>query len=292
MDVNLSLYKSAFEFLEVAGPFLYTKETVNNLILGVSERLVKDPEAFKNPFFATVTDESGQIVLAAVMTPPHNLILAGGDQFDVGISVLIAHLQAEQIAIPGVIGPVEIADHFVQTWKGLQLENSTVGMNQRVYELRRVRMPEQVPGEFWGAREEDVPTVAVWLQAFEEEAIGKCNDLDLERAERLVENDNVFVWLNKGQPRAMAIKLRPIAHSVTIGGVYTPPEYRRQGYATALVAHLSQHLLDQGYQFVNLFTDLSNPTSNSIYKKIGFHPVCDFRMYEITGSLADPDGLS
>ncbi len=79
----------------------------------------------------------------------------------------------------------------------------------------------------------------------------------------------------------MAMKTLPIAHSITINGVYTPPENRCQGYATALVAHLSQHLLDLGYKFVNLFTDLENPTSNSIYQKIGYHPVCDFRMYSI-----------
>ncbi len=28
-----------------------------------------------------------------------------------------------------------------------------------------------------------------------------------------------------------------------------------------------------------LFTDLSNPTSNSIYQKIGYRPVCDFTEY-------------
>jgi hypothetical protein len=38
---------------------LYARETVNNLILGVSERLVNNPKAYENPFFATVADEDG-----------------------------------------------------------------------------------------------------------------------------------------------------------------------------------------------------------------------------------------
>ena len=84
---------------------------------------------------------------------------------------------------------------------------------------------------------------------------------------------------NQRDARLYGVEDAPIAHSITIGGVYTPPEHRRKGYATALVARLSQHLLGLGYQFVNLFTDLSNPTSNSIYCKIGYNPVCDFRMY-------------
>ena len=94
----------------------------------------------------------------------------------------------------------------------------------------------------------------------------------------MITGGQVFVWEHHGEPVSMAIKTRPIAHSITVSGVYTPPEYRRQGYATALVARLSQHLLDSGYKFINLFTDLGNPTSNSIYRKIGYHPVCDFRM--------------
>jgi hypothetical protein len=67
---------------------------------------------------------------------------------------------------------------------------------------------------------------------------------------------------------------------VTVSAVYTPREQRQHGYASALVARLSQHLLDMGYEFVTLFTDLENPTSNAIYQKIGYHPVIDFRSYK------------
>ena len=57
--------------------------------------------------------------------------------------------------------------------------------------------------------------------------------------------------------------------------MYTPPEYRRKGYASSCVAALSKTLLDKGYQYCFLFTDLANPTSNSIYQKIGYKPVCN-----------------
>jgi hypothetical protein len=66
---------------------------------------------------------------------------------------------------------------------------------------------------------------------------------------------------------------------VSVGPVYTPPERRGRGYATACVAALSQTILDEGWAFCTLFTDLANPTSNSIYQKIGYHPVCDFAEY-------------
>ena len=53
------------------------------------------------------------------------------------------------------------------------------------------------------------------------------------------------------------------------------PEFRARGYATAAVAALSQQLLDSGRTFCSLYTDLSNATSNSIYRRIGYLPVAD-----------------
>jgi predicted GNAT family acetyltransferase len=60
-----------------------------------------------------------------------------------------------------------------------------------------------------------------------------------------------------------------------IGYVYSPPEWRGRGYATACVARVSQRVLDSGLQFCFLYTDLSNPTSNSIYRRLGYRPVYD-----------------
>jgi predicted GNAT family acetyltransferase len=61
--------------------------------------------------------------------------------------------------------------------------------------------------------------------------------------------------------------------------VYTPPSRRGRGYASACVAALSAMLLGGGRRFCYLFTDLANPTSNRIYAKIGYRPVCDVDVY-------------
>jgi len=279
MTIHLSTYQNAPTFLAYAGPMLYARETVNNLILGVSQHLVDDPEAYENPFFAVVRADDGDIILTAVMTPPHNLILAGEEQADLGFHALITHLQNNKIQVPGVVAPVEIAERFTWAWKRQVAEAGEVTMRMRVYELRQVQMPYNPPGEFRMANKADIPTIAKWGQAFEAEAMGKSHDLDYVRAENLITQGKVFIWSLDDEPVSMALKNRPIAHSITVGGVYTPPEQRRQGFAGTLVAHLSQHLLNEGYQFVNLFTDLDNPTSNKIYQEVGYHPVCDFRAY-------------
>jgi len=278
--MQVSQLINASEFLDIAGGMLYANETENNLILGVAERLVRDPEAYQNPFFAVVSSDEGVLLLAVLMTPPHNLILAGDKGFQAGVSALVNHLKEHPQNIPGVIGPAHIARCFARKWQNVMKQTSQLHMRQKVYELSAVHLPPMPSGHFRSAGTGDFSQVTEWLHAFEREALGKPRDSDPERSKTLINKGNIFVWEYDEMIVSMAMKTRPIAHSITISGVYTPSEHRQQGYATALVARLSQHLLDSGYQFVNLFTDLGKPTSNSIYRKIGYHPVCDFRKYD------------
>jgi len=75
------------------------------------------------------------------------------------------------------------------------------------------------------------------------------------------------------------MRTRPLVNGISVSLVYTPPELHKKGYATATVAALSYLQIEAGWQFVSLYTDLSNPTSNSIYQKIGYRSVCDSKEY-------------
>ncbi len=277
MEVELSIHKNAREFLDAVGKSLYKSEAVNSLILGVSERLIKYPGSCNNPLFVSVTTQSGALILAAVMTPPHNMILAGGDEFHQGFPLLFSYLEENNIAIPGLIGPKQIIDLVSQSWLPKSKYTMLVTMRQRIYALRNVSLPTMHSGAFQAARAEHIPLIASWIQEFEAESLGKNNPVNPERAGRLIKGGYMFVWEKDSEIVCMAMKTRSIKHSISIGCVYTPKIHRRKGYATALVACLSQHLLDKGYDFVTLFTDLDNPTSNSIYMKIGYYPICDFK---------------
>ena len=67
----------------------------------------------------------------------------------------------------------------------------------------------------------------------------------------------------------------PTPNGIRIGAVFTPPDLRRRGYASACVAAVSQSVLDAGRKFCFLYADIANPTSNHIYQEIGYQPVCD-----------------
>jgi len=118
-----------------------------------------------------------------------------------------------------------------------------------------------------------------WFEAFHEEVGGIMGSAEEAVDLRLSGGSSgLRVWWN-AEPVSIAGFGGPTPNGIRIGPVYTPPHLRRRGYATACVAALTQDLLSAGRRFVFLFTDLENPTSNSIYQQIGYRPVCDVDQY-------------
>jgi predicted GNAT family acetyltransferase len=276
-------FQTAGEFLAEAQPALEANEAANNLMYGLALRLQRAPERIKiPPYFAVVRRKRG-LQVAALMTPPHNLVVFSSDDDYSGeaFDLVARNLRQNNWPVPGVLGPREAALAFARVWQQLSNQPYEMSMHERVYELRKVILPPQPAGRMRLAEMADLEIVAQWIFAFYVEALpDELHSLTeaREAAETRIRDQEFYLW-DDGQPVAMAGRTRPTPNGCCIGPVYTPPELRGHGYATALTAGLSQVLLDSGKQFTALFTNLSNPISNSIYQKIGYRPVCDFDLY-------------
>ena len=116
-----------------------------------------------------------------------------------------------------------------------------------------------------------------WTRAFIHDA--GVPVVDVEAAvERQLGDGRLFVW-DHDRVVSMVGTSPPIAGVVRLGPVYTPPKARRRGYATALVADVSRRALAAGATKCMLYTDLANPTSNSIYQAVGFRRSNDAQEY-------------
>jgi hypothetical protein len=157
-------------------------------------------------------------------------------------------------------------------------------MKQMIYRLDNVNELEMSPGEMSRAVTKHTELVAKWMEAFSKvtsERLGP--DTALKKAQAAIKDSSAYLWIDK-LPVSIAMKARATRNGVAIAGVYTPPEYRNRGYATSCVASLSKLLLRSGYSFCSLYTDLSNPTSNSIYRKIGYKPVRESIVYSFNNT--------
>ena len=277
--MELTPYHNHKDFLDRVLPYLEEHEGSNHLMLGVAlniERYLAECQ----PFMAVIDHEEA-IITVALQTPPHNIIIYADDQVeDAALLLLINHLIADNQPVPGVIGPKVIAFRFSNLWFESTGKSVEPGMSLRFYQLTEVNPPQGIPGSFRAAERTEHDLLCSWHRAFyyETGVSGPVPD-SAAWADRVIANEQLFIWEVNGIPVSMAVQTRPTRRSRSISAVYTPPEHRRHGYASACVAHLSQLILDSGYKFAALFTDLKNPTSNKIYMAIGYVPICDVSEY-------------
>jgi len=270
-------HASAEEFLEHTRSALELNEAANSLMLGICGVLIEHPGRYREtPCLKTVTDEGG-LVLAALMTPPHNLIVYH-HQGDLrrGAQALIESVRRERWPVPGTVGPAETTSVVADVWTEHTGSPTRISQRLRAYELRRVAIPPPLRGRLRLATEGDLDLASAWYHAFQHEIHGQADKEDARRAagDRIQARD-IFLW-EDGRVVSIAMQNRPTRHGISVGLVYTPPELRGRGYATACVSELSRLLLDSGWEFCALFADLDNPISNRIYLRIGYRPVCDF----------------
>ncbi len=274
-------------FLERVQPFLEADEALNSLILGVNMRLVKHPDWTEvPPYQAAVEGEDGALHLVASITPPNNLLVAGApDVPEEALDVLALNLLEGGWDFPGVNGEKVLAGRAAAAWSRLTGQNYRVKMRLRAYELRQViPPPAPPPGYLRHARMDELDLMAQWRNAFTVESLHAEPDPNShEKVKRVIEAGSLYLWDDNG-PASIAASTRSTPRGISIGAVYTPPEKRGHGYASACVAALSQRMLDEGKEFCALFTDLDYPTSNSIYQKIGYQMVGDFQEYRFDKS--------
>lgn len=281
----LKSYVTATQFLEKMQRKLEQQEVLYGLMLGIALRLQAYPERIERPpYLATVTDTVGADT-AALMTPPYGLLLYSDQaQAEAALHLLARHLHDNGWTMPTVNGMTPLSTAFAQTWSQVHRVSYAIEREERIFELRKVQPLSYSTGTIRLATLADLDLVTQWIVAFNQEALGE-QETDSAATRRQVqvriEGQTLYLW-EDGQPVALAGITRPTQHGMAIGPVYTPPEWRGRGYATSLVAQVSQRLLEGGRQFCTLFTDLANPTSNSIYQKIGYRPVGDYTVYRFT----------
>lgn len=276
--VQVERFPDAQAFLDGAGPFLADREAEHNLLLGIAANLITDPDRPMTapPYFAAFRQDD-EVVAAALMTPPFNVVVSCVDAPD-AIAVLISDMDRGRFRAPGIIAPVDVARAFSERWAERHGMTAHQTMAERIYRVEHVRSPRGVPGEMRVAEWRDRDLLVDWTDAFLREALPHG---DPEQARALVDaalrtGSRIFyLWEVVGRPVSVAAVTGPTPNGIRVGPVYTPPADRGHGFASAVTAAASQAQLDQGRRFVFLFTDLANSTANKIYQAIGYEPVID-----------------
>jgi RimJ/RimL family protein N-acetyltransferase len=271
VSLTVRRHGDAASFLARAEDWLLAREAEHNLILGIAYALRSDPRTYDGPVYLATVESGGIVVGCGWRTPPFKF---GITRMPDGGPGALAIDAAEVVdTIPAVLGAEPEAVAFAEAWRRLRGGGAAhICQRNRIYQLDRVVPPARpAPGFLREAEEVDEPLLASWMTQFAQETGVHSRP---GAAARWIARRRAFVW-EDGEPVSLAAVVATTPHGVRIGGVFTPPALRGRGYASACVAELSGRMLAAGRRFCFLYTDLANPTSNAIYVRIGYRPVCD-----------------
>lgn len=273
------------EFAELVRPVLELDPLGNTNILTTVARLSTDerpPHA--EDCYGYWSDDEGRI-RAAFVAPHGHAVALSADMPAQAAAELPSIWQKSGRARPaGVFGQIAFAERIAADWAEL------TGGTYRAVPKRALRLfsfdeptpPDPAPrGEARHATLEETELATLWHAAFLVEC-GFAGAEDPTPAVRSrIEQRRQLMWTVDAVPVAQAVYTPIIAGTARIIGVYTPPEHRRNGYAAGLTWALSHQALADGAERVVLHTDLSNPTSNAIYQRLGYRPVYDSTEFEL-----------
>lgn len=279
-------YSDVCEFHKDTYNVLMQHEAQNMILLGNVLMGVKgeDKAGWRDPInwvMATVFDEN-DILLTAIMTPPHNMTLYATNN-DVNLRAINCLIEGlSEYDLPGVTTEKNLAEQFAEAYTVRKNMTFSTSMSQRIYELTAVSPDVKQMGTVRLFEEKDMHYLPYWVEAFN--AAGTYGNTKMLIPQNIneylyrVASKKLYVLEIEGAPVSMAGFTREMQTAVGVAFVYTPPYFCGKGYATACVAKLSQMALDNGFTRCVLYTDLLNPTSNSIYQKIGYTAICDSLM--------------
>ena len=280
--MRLKTYRDVHAFYRDTADVLMQHEAQNliplgNLIIGCEG---KDKTGWRDPanwLMAVVSDGEG-VRLTALMTPPHNLTLYATDNQtdDAALACLIEGIAATDFTVGGVMTEKSLAGRFARMHAEARGMSCEITCSQRIYELTRVNPEIHSAGALRLARESDMAFLPYWMAGFNQDAHGgPPTPPDAETGRYMIDGGRLYILEDGETPVSFARINREVKTLCGVGPVYTPPYFRNRGYATACVAGVSRLILERGFAKCVLYTDLANPTSNSIYQKIGYRPLCD-----------------
>jgi GNAT superfamily N-acetyltransferase len=263
------------EVVSRGGAWLVGHAIDANVIGSVLASTLAQPVAQRDPsLWLLVLDGSGQVAGVAMHRPEFELFLP---DLAPGAAERIAEtLTGRGIDVPGASGGIEAARAFCLAWHRLTGRTWEQVSAARVYVLDAVKPPGGVPGERGTASPADLDLVAAWADAFVAESDGFWPPgSQRELVTRRIAAGEISLWTVAGEAVSMAAVSPVVGGVARVNLVYTPPTERGHGYGSAISAAVTQRALDDGADTCMLYADVANPTSNEIYRRIGYREFAD-----------------
>ena len=254
-------------FLDAVAPMAARGEASASFFTGGTHAMKRQPPRTGERVYLATCRGAG--ALGAAMARDDGAALIGASDPAAG-EAFASDLAPDWPQLQGVMGAAAGCEAFTRIWQELTGRACRLRVRLRQHMLVAVNEVPAAPGAPRMATAADAEWLIDRQIAFIAEVgipdpPGRLREIMPPRIAR----GDFRIW-HDGRPVAYAGCNDAAPDFARIAPVYTLPDCRGRGYATALVAVLSRELLARGKRRLFLTTDVSNPTSNAIYARIGF----------------------
>lgn len=266
--MQIQRYTDPTQFRADNDTFLLARAASCSHIFANTRNLTAADQAERKLWLTRLHKDGATCAVAVVATPSPSRLLAFTELDDATAALVVLTLREDGLRPEIAVGDLESAHRIAKCFGARTRERFRVGNHI----LDQAPLIAPCAGRMRAATQADHALVLEWEDAFIRECGLPYNRvlLETEVHRRLAAPAPLeWLWEVDGAPVAKALG-RPTPPIARIGMVYTAPEQRGKGYAGALVGTLSAALQTQGCPSVFLNTDMANPTSNGVYRRLGY----------------------
>jgi GNAT superfamily N-acetyltransferase len=264
-------------FLAAVKPWLSTDPVRHNVLMTVMQSRVDGVEPIEEGILLARVLDGEDLVGIAIRTPPHPLLVSMMPPQAAGA---LARAVVADEGVTAVNGSQDVALPIAQA-----IADARGGEVRRARGLGRFQLSKLIParpvsGAARQAGLDDADLVIAWAAAFRD-SIREPGAENHDKIRALIGLGQMWLWEDGGEPVSMANRSDPAGGVARVNHVWTPAPLRGRGYASALVAVVTQQILDEGW-VPSLYTDLANPTSNKIYQALGYEKLDETGIWTVT----------
>jgi predicted GNAT family acetyltransferase len=276
-------YYDVNTFLNEYEKILLDKEAISQLIL-YNALLLRESKTYELTMFGAVVNDM-DVNLLFCKLPSQSIIIhvVNTDNISQAVKELVDYLVVYNILINEIRGNNDVCLNFIENYKK-HIEGSFVKMiGMDIMEIRQVNDIKPADGTQRLAVPDETKLVTDWMIESQLEALSSEMDYEavLHKAAKYIDDKKVYLFEKDDIVVSMVIKERELVKGVVLTYVFTPVEYRGEGYAAANVYYLSKALLDEGYEFCTMLVDKKNPLSARSFEKIGYVVLEDSYEYKV-----------
>ena len=268
MTTRIVEHDSPSSFLDSCHNWLSQYEILNHGVLSLADILTPQHPIYQPPFLFTHVTVNGKIAGSCIYAEPDGLVLSNCAP-DIPLA-LFDYLRTRIDRPSRIFGPEKPAIELAKLFGELRNSSYHIHSTWRIHQLDQpIRSNISVPGKVRMGEKQDSDLVRKWGENYNEE---RPANVDIQQfLLKKLRDSQLYFWIDQ-QRKSLATISGVNCSGPRISAVYTPPTFRTEGYATALVHELSNTFLSSGSPYVTLNTQAGDPVEN-IYRRLGYRAV-------------------